>query len=173
MKYDKFEIAGMLSSMFILIDTREQETPSLKRRIAGMKCHTERKKLDYGDYSCAVIAPDGSVLSMERAFVVERKMNLDELCMCFTKGRRRFEREFARAARDHAKVHLLVEGGSYEKMFNGAYRSLMAPDALLASYLAWSERYNLQLHFCEAETTGKLIYKILYYALKNYLERLQ
>lgn len=173
MKYTNFEIKRMLNSMIILVDTREQDTPAYRKRLEGFGCPSERYKLDYGDYSAAYTDENGEKVYINKVVAIERKMNLDELCSCFTKGRQRFEREFIRAKNDGAKIHLLVESGSYEKMFGGMYRSLLTPDALTASYLAWSERYNLQLHFCREETTPKLIYKILYYALKNHLENLE
>jgi ERCC4-type nuclease len=171
MKYNHFEIDEMLSNMIIIYDTREQDTPALHKRLEGFGCPSERIKLDYGDYSCKTIDPSGEEINLSNVSVVERKMNLDELCNCFTKGRQRFENEFKRAISDNAKVHLLVEEGNYEKMFNGSYRSRLNPDALIASYLAWAERYNIQLHFCHKETTPRLIYKIMYYALKCHLEK--
>lgn len=157
--------------MIILYDTREQDTPALRTRLEGFNCPSERYKLDYGDYSLAYIDTTGEKVYLTNKVSVERKMDLDELCNCFTSGRDRFEREFFRAKSDGAKIHLLVEEANYEKMFNGGYKSRLNPNSLIASYLAWSERYNLQLHFCRKETTPKLIYKILYYSLKNYLEQ--
>lgn len=170
MGYTHFEIDRMLNSMIILYDTREQDTPALRKRLEGFNCPSERYKLDYGDYSAAYIDTTGEKVYLTNKVAIERKMSLDELCNCFTSGRARFEREFKRAVEDKAKIHLLVEEANYEKMFNGAYRSKLNPNSLIASYLAWSERYNLQLHFCHAETTPKLVYKILYYTLKTYLE---
>lgn len=160
----------MLESMVILYDTREQDTPALRKRLEGFKCPSRRSKLDYGDYSCEYINTQGELKSMHNKVVIERKMSLDELCTCFTSGRDRFQREFERAKEDGAKVYLLVEDGNYEKMFNGKYRSKLHPNSFIASYLAWSIRYNLQLIFCKAETTPKIIYKIMYYELKEYLE---
>ncbi|MEG1407882.1 MAG: ERCC4 domain-containing protein, partial [Ruthenibacterium sp.] len=93
---------------------------------------------------------------------VERKMNLDELCQCYTKGRARFEREFARAAHAGAKVYLLVEDGNWEKALSGDYRSRMAPKSLVASMTAWLARYNCQLLFCAPETSGILLKEILF-----------
>ncbi len=165
-----FELEKQLKSLIILVDTREQDTPALRKRLEGFGCPSERHKLDYGDYSLAYINTDDEKVYLTNKIAIERKMDLDELCTCFTQGRSRFEREFQRASKDNAKIHLLIEDGSYEKMFNHAYRSRFDPAALIASYLAWSERYNLQLHFCKKETTPKLIYKILYYSLKHYLE---
>lgn len=170
MKYTNFEIRRMLKTMIVLVDTREQDTPAFRKRVEGFGCPYERCKLDYGDYSAAYINESGDKIYINQVVAVERKMSIDELCTCFTNGRQRFEREFVRAKEDGAKIHLLIEDGNYEKMFDGKYRSLITPDALIASYLAWAERYNLQLHFCHAETTPKLIYKILYYALKIHLE---
>ena len=172
-KYTHFEISDMLDSMVILYDTREQPTPRMKRRLKRFPCKSVRKKLDFGDYSLMYTAPNGEEVDCSQLVAVERKMNLDELCMCFGKGRGRFEREFIRAAQNGAKIHLLIENADYEMLFGGDYRSLLSPNALIASYLAWSERYNIQLHFCKEETTPILIYKILYYWLKNHLEKIE
>ena len=160
----------MMKRMVILYDTREQDTPALHRRLEGFNCPSERQKLEYGDYSAKTVDDDGQTISMERQVAIERKMSLDELCQCFTSGRKRFEREFERAADDHAKIHMIVENGSYEDLFDGKYRSKMHPNALIASYIVWSIRYHIQLHFCKPETTGRLIYKILFYELKTFLE---
>lgn len=99
-------------------------------------------------------------------------MNLDELCLCFGKERQRFEKEFERAKSSNIKVYLIVEDGSWEKAYNGKYRSLLQPNALIASIDAFRARYGMQLDFCKAETTGKLIHDILYRELKEYLERI-
>ena len=171
MPYTHFEVKKMLSSIIILYDTREQETDALKKRLEGFKCSSERYKLSFGDYSIAYIDLSGEKVYMDNKVSVERKMSLDELCTCFTDGRDRFEREFLRAKEIGAKIHLLVEEASYEKIFNGSYKSKLNSDALIASCLAWSNRYDILLHFCHRETTPRLIYKILYYFLKDYLEK--
>lgn len=169
--YSHFEIERMLSGMTVLVDTREQDTPALRARLEGFGCPSRRYKLDYGDYSCEVTKPDGTPVSAAKKVCVERKMNLDELCGCFTSGRERFEREFLRAREDGAKVYLLVENASWEKVLSGAYRSRMKPEALTASLLAWCARYNLTPVFCAGRSTGKLIAKILRYEVKVLLEQ--
>ena len=169
--YNHFEIDRMLRSMVILYDTREHETQALRDRLAGFSCPAERRKLDYGDYSVQYTDLGGNIVPLDHVMSVERKMSLDELCACYTSGRERFRREFERARLDGAKIHMIVENATYEKMFGGNYRSRLNPNALTASHLAWAERYRIQLHFCRPETTGKLIYKILYYGLKVYLEQ--
>jgi hypothetical protein len=47
----------------------------------------------------------------------------------------------------------------------------MKPKALIASMLAWLARYNCQLIFCRAETSGRLIFDVLYREAKERLER--
>ena len=166
--YTPFEVRDALESMKILVDTREQDTAALRARLEAFSCPWERRKLDFGDYGCAYITRGGEPAVLPVA--VERKMSLDELCACFTKGLARFEREFLRAKEAGGRLYLLCENASWEKVLCGRYRSRMNPDALAASILAWSVRYGLQLLFCKPEHTGTLIQRILRYELKELLE---
>lgn len=170
MPYTNFEIDKCLESMVLLVDTREQPTERLKERLEAAGLSYERAKLDVGDYSCKCTLPDGEVLDFSARAVIERKMNLDELCMCFGRERRRFEREFERARAAGTRVYLLVEGDNWEKAYNGKYRSLLTPQALIASIDAFRARYGMQLDFCKPETSGRLIRDILYRELKEYLQ---
>jgi ERCC4-type nuclease len=163
-----FEIKHTLESMVVLVDTREQDTPALHRRLEGLSCPFEREKLESGDYSCRFILPDGTAHRLNVA--VERKMSLDELCSCFTRGRPCFAREFYRAKLAGMKLHLLIECGSWDHALSGKYRSRFSPEALSASMLAWSARFQSGIFFCKPENTGKLIFKILRYELKEQLE---
>lgn len=165
-----FEIRESLESMVLIVDTREQNTDRMKKRIEATGLPMERRKLNVGDYSCYCTLPGGQELSLEEEVVVERKMNIDELCNCFGRERKRFEREFERAKAFGTKVYLVVENGSWEHIYNGKYRSLLTPQALVASIEAFRARYGMQLDFCKDSTTGKLIKDILYRHLK---ERLQ
>lgn len=166
-----WEIDDMLDSMVLLVDTREQDTPLLRRRLDDFGKPFRRQKLDFGDYSCEITDPQGQTVDLSDRLCIERKMNLDELCQCFCSGRKRFEREFLRAKEKGAKVYLLVESATWEKVFNGVYRSRMKPDALIASILAWSSRYNMIPVFCKAETTGRMMAKIFRYEVKEMIER--
>ena len=170
-EYSHFEIDRMLDSMVVLVDTREKATQAMRDRLEGMSRPYRRCKLDFGDYSCEITRPDGTVASAADKVAIERKMNLDELCGCFTAGREQFEREFLRAQAAGAKVYLLVENAGWEKLLAGTYRSRMKPEALAASLLAWCARYGLTPVFCRAQTTGRLIAKILRYEVKVLLER--
>lgn len=161
------EVKESLESMVCLVDTREQDTPLFRARLREMNCQWERRKLNFGDYSVCC-----DTLDLSNQIAVERKMSLDELCGCYCKDRKRFEREFERAKQSGAKLYLLVEDGSWEDAYNGKYRSRMSPEALVASIQAWLARYNCQVIFCKPTTTGKLIHDILYRELKEKLEAL-
>lgn len=167
--YTPIEIDKMLSSMTILVDTREQDTTALQKRLEGLNRPYKRIKLNYGDYAAEYMKIDCSTHSVAHIACVERKMSLDELCTCFTTGRERFKREFERAKTDGCHVHVIVENDNYERLFAQKYRSKLLPQSLIASWLSWSIRYNLQLHFCKPETTGRLISEIMYYELREYL----
>lgn len=169
-KYNNFEIDKMLASMVILVDTREQPTERFDRRTEGFNCPFVRKCLPYGDYSAQYTDLDGNVVSVENKISIERKKDLDEVCMCFTKDRARFAREFERAKADGARMYLLIENENWEKALNGKYRSKLNPKALKASLLAWMARYNLHIFYCKEETTGGMIRDILYYELKELLQ---
>lgn len=166
-----FDLNDALDSMVVLVDSREQRTAQAKRRYEQFGVPYETHKLDYGDYSARFTLPSGEEFSLADKVIVERKMGLDELCMCFCQERGRFEREFERIKSSGAKCYLLVENAEWEKAYNGRYRSQMRPSALVASILAFTARYNCVPIFCKAETSGKMIHDILYREGKERLER--
>lgn len=162
--------------MIILHDTREQQTDRARRRYAAFGVPTKAAVLDYGDYTYQAQLPDGKMIydtsgRIEPICAVERKMDLDELAMCFTKERKRFEAEMARC-RDHGgRMFLLVENATWENLLLGKYRSQFKPQAFLASIVAWSIRYDMQVIFCKQDSSPRLIREILYRDLKERLER--
>ena len=161
------EIEHALDNMVFLVDTREQETPSLKARLKHFP-KWERQKLDAGDYS-AKVCVNGDWLQIPVA--IERKMNFTELATCYCKGRDRFQREFERAKAAGAKIYLLVENASWEDAYMGNYRSKMSANSLIASIFAWLARYDCQILFCAPCTTGRLIQSILYWESREFLMR--
>lgn len=163
------DVDASLKSMVCLVDTREQDTPAFRERISHFD-QWERHKLDAGDYSAKFLLPDSSWFFLPVS--IERKYAIDELCMCYCQQRGRFEREFERALEAHSKLYLLVEGGSWENVYSGKYRSQMNPKSLVGSILAWLSRYNCQLMFCKKETSGQLIKDILYREGKEALLKL-
>ena len=55
---DNFEISEALDNLTVLVDTREQDTPRLRKRLADIGYPYKRQKLDFGDYS-AICEIDG------------------------------------------------------------------------------------------------------------------
>lgn len=170
MALNPFDLTDALDGMVCLIDTREQDTPRLQARLRQMGCDCEREKLDFGDYSARFPLPGGEWFTLKDKVAVERKMSLDELCHCFCQDRERFAREFERAKAAKAKLYLLVEDATWEHIYAGRYRSKMRETALVASVLAYLARYDCQVIFCRAATSGKLIRDILYREGKERME---
>lgn len=164
------DVKNTLDSMVIYCDTREQDTPALRKRLADTGRPVERIALLSGDYSCCCTLPDGTPYSLAEKVAVERKMGADELAQNFTRGRARFIREFERFKELGGKPYLLVENASWEDILAGNYRSLFDPRAFAASIMAWQARYNAHVIFCGAATSGKIIERVLYYELKERLE---
>ena len=165
-----FEVKRALENLTLVVDTREQETAMLKRRLALVGLPYTREKLDFGDYSIKTVLDSGEEFSLCETLAIERKMSLDELCNCYCQGRKRFIKEFERARESGARLYLLVENANWENVFAGKYRSKMTPQALSASILAWLARYDCQVIFCKAETTPDLIREILCREMKERLE---
>lgn len=173
---DVFEQKEVLKTFEILIDTREQNTARARRRYESFGVPFRRSTLSYGDYTYDAVLPSGAHIldadkTAEPLCAVERKMNLDELAQCFTRGRKRFQHEFERAAANGCRITLLVENASWENLYNGKYRTKFNAAAFVGSVHAWANRYGMNLIFCKEETSGKIIRDILYRDLKERLER--
>lgn len=162
-------VESVLKSLVLIVDTREQDTKRARHRIKRTGLPVFRKALSFGDYSCLVTLDDGSELDFSGSVAIERKMNLDEIIDCYTRHRDRFAREFERAKESNAKLYLLIENASWEKAYQGKYRSKMNSNALIASMTAWLARYNCQIIMCDELTTPKLIKEILYREAKERL----
>lgn len=157
-----------LKNITLIYDTREHETTALFKRLEDTGYKYRREGLKFGDYT-AEYKIDGKVINLQNEIVIERKMSLDEICTNFTRGRKRFEREFERAIEKGAKVHLIIENGSYEKIIDGEYRSKLNSNSLYSSLLAFCDRYNITIHFCTPKTTPSLMAKIFYHHIRNKL----
>ena len=165
---DPIEAEECLRNMVYCIDSREQPTKALEKRLEYLQPNV-RETLNAGDYTAKTLLPDGTWVYVPVA--IERKMSLDELASCFTRSRDRFRREMERACSNHSTVYLLVENGSYEGIIKHRYKSRYNPTAFLASLTAWTVRYNIIPIFCKAETSGQIIKEILYRDIKERLER--
>ena len=121
---DNFEIDEILKSMEIVVDNREHKINRAERRYKRFGVPYSFGTLSYGDYTYNAVI-DGQKIYDNSAtilgeVVIERKMSLDELAMCFTRGRERFKKEFQRATEQNAKVYLRpVAGGRRRRWLRG------------------------------------------------------
>lgn len=115
----------------IVVDSREQ-TPLIFRRLPSVV-----GGLTSGDYS---------VRGLEDLFAVERKSIPDLVGCCVGENRERFERELHRLRGCRFKRLLVV--GRREDIEAGAYRSRIAPEAVLHSLAAWEVRFDVPVVFC-------------------------
>lgn len=165
-----FELEKTLETMTILVDSREHPTAEAKRRWESFGVPYQIEPLKSGDYSAKFTLPNEQVIDFRDKVAIERKMSLDEICGNFTKNRERFINEFKRLKTAGTKTYIIIEGGSWESVLSGKYRSKMHPNALLANLIAWMARYNACVLFCKAETFPKLAKEILYREAKEYLQ---
>ena len=158
--------------MTIICDSREHPTDEAKKRWESFGVPYRIQALKSGDYTAEFILPNGEIFSLENICVIERKMSIDEICGNFCQNRARFIREFERIKEAGAKAYVIVEGASWEAIYNHRYHSQMASQALVASLTAWMARYNAHIIFCKAEISGRIIKEILYREGKELLKDL-
>ena len=101
----KITKSNFTKKLTVLYDTREQENSHILKSAEEFGIKTERRKLDYGDYS---FEHDGKNFS--RLFVIERKASVDELYGNFIPNPARFEKEVYFAGNHAAHFAVLVEG---------------------------------------------------------------
>lgn len=166
------EVQMALAGARVVCDTREQPNPRLRERLKQIGLPVERRALPFGDYSIVVPLPDGNELDLSDKVVVERKMGADEIIMCYTRERDRFEREFERAKEAGARIYLLLENCSWEIFYGGRYRSRMKPRSLVSSIWAWVERYDCIPLMCNERSGGLVIRDCLLWAARERLNQL-
>jgi len=150
----------------ILCDTREQKNFHITRYFDREDIKYANKKLDVGDYTIGIIEKEEKVC-FEDIIVVERKgsgdTGLDELAVNLTKKRKQFVRELD----NDIELHLVIEDGTWEKLFKGQYRSEMNTNSYVASLMTFLHRYNIHIHMVERKNTGKWMYNLFYYYLRE------
>jgi len=169
-KYNDNELKQLLKSMVILVDTREQKNKHITDWLDKNKIHHKSRKLDYGDYS--YMLPICSELGIMRdlftdGLAIERKGSLDELAANLTHERVRFQSELLRST--SAKMYLLIENGSWQSIYNGAYKSEYKPQSFVASLKCFEARYGLNIDFTLEAYAGSWIYNTCYYHLREFL----
>lgn len=164
------EAEDCLRQMIYCVDTREQPTQALEKRLEYLQPY-ERETLTAGDYTAKTLLPDGTWFYVPVA--IERKMSLTEIAGNFCRERERFRAEFNRARDAEIRLVILIEQSSWETAYAGAYRSQMKPQSLIASLLTWMARYKCPILMCNrSDMGGKLIRDVLRYEMREALERM-
>jgi DNA excision repair protein ERCC-4 len=139
----------------IVIDTREQTPLEFMRMIAN------RGTLTTGDYSFA---------GGEDCFAIERKSIADLVACCIGENRDRFERELHRMRGYWFKR--LVICGPREDVENHAYRSSIAPKAVLNTVSAFEVRYEVPVvWFNGPDEAARQIEDWVWWAAREIVER--
>lgn len=164
-------ITEILKGITIIVDIRENENRHIIEYFKSKGLNFIERKLEYGDYSflCPSIPDLGfeEPFSMEQRIAIERKHSLDELSGNLAQNRERFERELERAQSDRAKLILMVEGGSWDKIIEHKYRTDLNEKSYLASLFTFIHRYNIDIQFIPAKYAGIFIYSQFYYFLRE------
>lgn len=155
----------------VIFDTREQDLfiPAVLHK-KGIQ--VKRQKLDTGDY--AIEYKDG----FRPPVVIERKAHIDELIGNMldhrkdTNGNNRFIRELQRSKQQGLKVYLLIQDKDYYlKLITGEYRSKVNPKAISGMIISLLAKYpNLHIIAVDKELSPSMVYKILYYELRENLK---
>lgn len=166
----------ILRNITIIIDTRENEISHLTRYFDSKNIKYIRRKLDFGDYSFEVAPfPELNLtepLSFEKSIAIERKADLTELSGNLAQNRERFEKEMLRAKEAGAKLTILVEGGSWDKIIEHKYKTGLSEKSYMASLFSFYHRYGVDIQFIPAKYSGMFIYGQFYYMFREFLKEL-
>lgn len=170
-KYTDKEIDEMISSLIILVDTREKNNIHITESFDKNKISYKKKALDYGDYSFAIPKNEGLSLPrdiyFDKQICIERKGSLEELSGNLTRERDRFEKELCLAPKE--KV-LLVENANYSDIALGNYQTQYNKKSFLASIHSFWFKYHIPIFFMpDNKFSGLFIKKYFEYYLKNYM----
>ena len=173
LKYTEDELKRLMHSMVVIIDTREKSNRHITDYFDKHSIPYEFRALEYGDYSFYIPA-DNSLsipreMSFEKEIMIERKNSAEELSICLTKTRSRFEDEFIKA--NKAKKYLVIENCSYEDIVTGNYDSQYNSKAFLGSLHSFDHKYDLRIVFLPDNSyTPIYIYGVLQYYLRDILK---
>lgn len=178
-KFTDTEIKKLMKNNFmILYDTREQVNEHILSSFNDLKVKYKKQKIDEGDYTAIITANPEMGIMRDIYFPVgiERKNGVDELAgnlaeKTDTRDDIRFERELIRAKMKGIKIFLVVEDPSgLENIRQGNYRSLYSPKAFIGRLSSLQDKYIHNTIFTSNLNSGYHIYRLLYYAIRNYLK---
>lgn len=149
--------------MQIQIDTREHraERDRIEHQLDAAGVQHFRSKLYVGDY-----------MSLDNPRkVIDRKMDLQELCGNVTQQHERFRTELVRARELGIQLIILVEHGPDVQTLEDVYfwqnpRRRISPKAVTGEQLykclcTMRDRYGVQFAFCDKRQTGREIVRLL------------
>lgn len=170
-KYTDKEMDELISSMVILVDTRERKADHILEYFDKKKISYKKKALDYGDYSFMIPANEKLSIPRDLYFsnkvIIERKGSLEEISGNLTKERDRFEKELCLAPK--TKV-LLIENASYSDIATGNYNTQYNKKSFWASIHSMWFKYNIPVFFMpDNKWSGLFIRGYFTYFLKNYI----
>lgn len=137
------------TSYDLIVDTREQNNARYEKRMESFKrmgITPVCKKLFAGDYSAIAKLPHETI-DYSSHVSVERKMDIEELLVCLSTDRKRFEAELKRAHDTGCNLYVVTESGSYADIAAGNYRNRVDPKNALATYHAFEQRYGCHFVF--------------------------
>lgn len=166
--YTDTELKKLLSTLVVLVDTREQVNEHILTFLDEKKVAYDRVKLDTGDYSCKVPKNEqlGVIRDLYLPACLERKNSIDELAQSIKEER--FEFELIRGQR--MGHFLLVVEDTYENLIAGNYRSQYNPQALLGRLKSFESRFSFNTIFIDKKLSGHYILYDLYYHARNMLK---
>lgn len=173
------EIKKLLKENFkILFDTREQVNDHILAYFDKQKLPYKRQKIDEGDYTAIITARPDMGITRDIYFPVgvERKNSVDELAgnlaeKCDTRDDIRLERELIRAHSKGIKIFLVIEDpNGLENIRTGNYRSQYNSKAFIGKLSSLQDKYIKNTIFTSNINSGYHIYRLLYYAVRNYLK---
>lgn len=169
-RYTDGEIKELLSTLTMVIDSREQVNDHITDYLNKQQIPFIKRKLDYGDYACYLPKNEalGIMRDMHFPIAIERKNSVDELASTI-KERTRFENELIRSQQSNF-VLLVEDAAGYENIILGNYRSEYNARALLASLKAFEARYNFRTVFVDPRTSGNYIYYTFLYYVREKLK---
>lgn len=171
------------NNMIIKIDSREQDnyvfTELMKYNIncVGGKLpdgtyQNEKIKVDYGDFGIDVplLGVDEKLIKL----VYERKSCINEIIGNLTDDKddnkmTRLEREFKNASDLGYRVRFVCEAGSWNEIYNGAYRSAIKTNALVGKLKALETRYNVPLEFIDKKVIAFDVAMTFKLSVREYL----
>lgn len=171
-KYTEKEQKQLLSSLGIIVDTREKSNKHITDWFDDKNIKYKKQKLDQGDYSFYI--PKNEELNIDRdiyfnkEIVIERKASLDEIALNMTKGRKQLKHEFSQ---HKGKMTLLIENANYEDICKGNYRSKYNISSFVGSLHSMSTEFTVPFIFIpDKKYTPIYIYFEMYYYFRNYIK---